>query len=718
MTVLDPTVRFTPTTAVRPVPPPVRAPRPAAEHATEPAGPASHFRADIQGLRAIAVGLVVLNHVTGWPGGGYVGVDVFFVISGFLITGLLLRERERSGRISFRDFYVRRARRILPAAIVVLAVTSVASQVLFLGDRANRVVEDSLWSLAFAANVGFALQGTDYSDSSTAHSPMQHFWSLSVEEQFYVAWPLLILAVTALVVGRRRRVALGGAMLAVCTASFAWSVHATAASPTTAYFSTFTRAWELGVGALVAVSAASLHRLPDAVRAVAAWAGLGGIVVAALAYSSQTPFPGAAAALPVLSAAALVAFGNAPGGPGRPWLLTSRPMRFVGDVSYSLYLWHWPVVVLLGVVISTGTWTFAATAIALSVLLAVASYLLIERPLLTAGSRRAVPAGAQPRGAVVAHRVRSAAALTVIGAVTAVACVALLPDRRPTGGALGAMPAAADASLAPLAEQIRNSLEATEWGPLHPALSDLSTARAPEWGIDLCLDVDGSNVARCRYGSPTAPRRVAVLGDSIALSWVPGLRAALPADQWAVQLLTWRECPNITAPTRGMKEPVHTSCMEHREWALDRIAEDPPDLVVMSNNYGAPLVDPVADPSAVWRAGTEEIVARVHATGARALVLAAPPTSVALEECATALNSPADCVLPVPDAYDLSASVERRAAETQGATWVDTRDWFCFEGRCPAVVGSTPVYIDHMHLTAEYSRRLAPQLLQALLGTA
>ena len=709
MTLLATPPRPVPRTAVRARPPVV-----AARAATS--GHRSHFRPDIQGLRALAVGLVVLNHVTGRPGGGYVGVDVFFVISGFLITGLLVRERERSGRISFRDFYARRARRILPAAVVVLAATSVVSQVLFLGDRANRVVQDSLWSLAFAANIGFARQGTDYADTSTAHSPVQHFWSLSVEEQFYLGWPLLVLAVTALVAGRGRRAALAGAMSAVCAASFAWSVHATAASPTTAYFSTFTRAWELGVGALVAVSAASLHRLPAAVRALAAWAGLGGILVAAFAYSAATPFPGSAAALPVLSTAAVVAFGSAPGGPGGTWLLAGRPVRFLGDISYSLYLWHWPVVVLLGAAMGTGTWIFWAAAVTASVLLAVVSHRVVERPLLAPRPRRPVPARADPRLSVVVRRLRSAAALTAVGVVTAGACIALLPDHRPSGVPTGVAAVGGDARPTALPDEIRTSLAATQWGPLFPALDDLDAARAPEWGVDQCLDIDAGNVARCTYGSPSAGRRAAVLGDSIALSWVPGLRAALPPDQWSLQMLTWRECPNITAPTRSLKEPVSTSCRKHREWALDRITQDPPDLVIMSNNYAAPLVDDGADVSATWRAGTEEIVGRVRATGAQVLVLAAPPGSVALEKCATAFSSPADCVAPVREAYDASTAAERAATEAVGGTWVDTTSWFCAERRCPAVVGTTPVYIDHLHLTAEYSRRLAPQLREALPG--
>ncbi|MBJ7450666.1 MAG: acyltransferase, partial [Blastococcus sp.] len=395
-----------------------------------------HYRPDIQGLRAVAVGLVVADHVFGWPAGGFIGVDVFFVISGFLITSLLVRERSRTGRISFRAFYARRARRLLPAALVALAATTLATYLVFLGGRFQETVNDVVWAALFGANINFARQGTDYFEGTAAPSLVQHFWSLSVEEQFYVVWPALILLAFAVGgLGRRRRgahaappgsplLALWVLLGAVTAASFAWSVHATDTSPVTAYFSTFTRAWELGVGALVAISVAQLQRLPLALRALLAWSGLAVIAVAAFTIDEGTPFPGTAASLPVLGSALLLAWGGSPGGPGTRWALGSAPAGFLGAISYSLYLWHWPVLIIAGALLTPGSTVFYAATVGVALALATVSYYCVEQPVLHTNwllpHRPVDPARARPvfvRAGAVGLGAAAVAVLTVVAVV-------------------------------------------------------------------------------------------------------------------------------------------------------------------------------------------------------------------------------------------------------------------------------------------------------------
>lgn len=351
-----------------------------------PTSPHPTPRRDIQGLRALAVVAVVGAHAVGWPRGGFVGVDVFFVVSGFLITGALLREVRTTGGIRLAAFAGRRARRILPAALVVLAVTAAIASAIFHRARAEQTLLDALWTAGFAANWRFAALGTDYFHADDAVSPLQHYWSLAVEEQFYLVWPLLLLAVVSLLPAATRRgpwsaVAVCTLAAAVATASFAWALVQSGDAAVAAYFSTLTRAWELAAGAIVATCAPVLARMPRALGGTLSWLGLAAIVVAfAVIDPEAAGFPAPWALLPI-GATVLVLAGGAAGDPRHRHLfpLTNPVSVAVGDLSYSLYLWHFPVIVFAAVLLPTreaSTWLVLG---AIGVL-ALASYHLVERP--------------------------------------------------------------------------------------------------------------------------------------------------------------------------------------------------------------------------------------------------------------------------------------------------------------------------------------------------
>jgi peptidoglycan/LPS O-acetylase OafA/YrhL len=343
------------------------------------------FRPDIEGMRAIAVGLVLLFHGYQYPfTGGFVGVDVFFVISGFLITSLLLHEQTKTGRISILGFYARRARRILPASAV-LVVATIFATYYFLGFIAgNSVAEDAKWTAVFAANIHFGLIGTDYLGSQLPPSPLQHMWSLGVEEQFYVVWPGLFLLMVLIVRGSRHRNAMAGVLMVIIGASFAWSVISTMSDATWAYFSPLTRTWELALGALVAVMAPAISRLRTAwVSELLAVCGLAGIAASALLFTETTPYPGSAVALPVVSSAVLIAAGCSNPKTLVGHALSLPPMQWLGARSYSLYLWHWPVLIIAAQYVgvdklsawqNTGLLLMAVVASALS-------YRLVENPV-------------------------------------------------------------------------------------------------------------------------------------------------------------------------------------------------------------------------------------------------------------------------------------------------------------------------------------------------
>ncbi len=390
--------------------------------------PRSSRRRDIEGLRAVAILAVVAYHAGLPVPGGYVGVDVFFVISGFLITQLLWSELSAGGRLSFASFYARRARRLLPSAVLVIVVTVVVS-VAVLGPLEVKVVaKDAVACALYVGNYRFAFQATNYLNAHGPVSPLQNYWSLGVEEQFYLVWPALL--VGASLIGRRSRGrhrqasaerSRGAviAALAVVGALSLWlCVTLTHTDEPWAFFSLPTRAWELAVGGLIALAVPHFRRIPAWALGAIGWAGLGAVAWSLFAFGPQTPFPGAAALLPVLGTGAAIAAGtrSLKAGPAR--LLGLAPLQPIGAVSYTWYLWHWPALILAPYVLGHHLGLAQNVAVAiLSLLLAALTTVFLEQPVrrsawLSARSVRSLVAGG---------------ALSLVGALAAVLIVAAVP---------------------------------------------------------------------------------------------------------------------------------------------------------------------------------------------------------------------------------------------------------------------------------------------------
>ncbi|MGB2922038.1 MAG: acyltransferase [Mycobacterium sp.] len=349
----------------------------------------ANIRLDIQGLRMVAVLAVVAYHLWGWPQGGFVGIDVFFVISGFLVTDSLLRHTEQYGAVAFRDFYWNRVRRIVPVATVVLIATWVASMYVLPPPGARETGIDALFAFFFVANWHFAADGAGYLVAAQSVSPVQHFWVLSIEEQFYLIWPALIFVATLIVIrkawSRTRWMSLAGAIIGlVAAASLAWALYLSATSPSWAFYGTFARVWELGIGALLATAVAGLATMPDMLRPLLSWAGLAVIVASLfLIGDNAAGFPAPWALLPVAGAAMVVAAGVGTEPRFQP-LLRNRASTYLGDISFAPYLVHWPVSIFLATMMETSAY-FYVCVLALSFGLAIACYHFVEIPMRYAG---------------------------------------------------------------------------------------------------------------------------------------------------------------------------------------------------------------------------------------------------------------------------------------------------------------------------------------------
>jgi peptidoglycan/LPS O-acetylase OafA/YrhL len=697
------------------------------------------FRQDIQGLRALAVLLVILDHAKIGPfHGGFVGVDVFFVISGFLITGLLVSEAERTGRASLLGFYARRARRILPAATLVLVVTVAASIAFLSAVEAKGAIEDAVWVTFFAANFKFARDGTDYFQNDTPPSPFQHYWSLAVEEQFYVVWPLLVLLLCVYAAWRVRRSAgarslgprvrdLGVSPLVVIVGiSFAFSVSFSTTDPVSAYFSPFTRAWELGIGALAACLSTRLILLKPSVQALLSWGGLAAVAVAALAFDTATVFPGYAAALPVVGTAALLAGGLRAASWGPQWLLSVPPMRAIGDWSYSLYLWHWPALIIVSEVWKPAVGWRGALVIAVVVPLSAATYYWVENPFRTAKVFRV-------------HRLRGVLlypAVVVLTLPMLAAANTAVEDELNGGGppittsefGQGSDKQHPEFSQDPVVALVQASVKAAQNGyeipaDLKPSLLDLSTD-IPDLGKCQYFEINNDRPL-CPRGDTDGDRTLVLIGDSHARQWVPALDELAKRYGYTAYFLIREGCPSSDVTPWMVHGGPSTDCDAFQEWARQQVEELQPDVVLLgseANRRGftsddGELVDDTVHGSGdematMYREGMEREIDYLSPNTQRVIVIGDPPAVVehpgrCLSERGATLES---CLSPEEKLSLTFIDSLRQAAKNKGVEFVETADWFCADGLCPSVVGDYIAHRDRTHISQSYAGYLTDEL--------
>jgi peptidoglycan/LPS O-acetylase OafA/YrhL len=688
------------------------------------------FRADIQGLRAIAVLLVALNHAgISFLKGGYVGVDVFFVLSGFLITELLFAEASKPIGQGLVDFYSRRARRILPAAALTLVATDIVANQLLNFVRAKEVLQDSIPASLFVANIHFASQGANYFALGQPASPIQHFWSLAVEEQFYIVWPLLLLALAGGGVawrrrsrssadgtrrvtdkGRRRVLA---AVTVIGVASLAWSIYDSHSHPASAYFSTLARAWELALGAALALAGARVGRVPAAWRAALGWIGLLAIVAAAVAFSASTSFPGYAALLPTVGAALVIGAGigaqQARASIGR--VLSVLPLRFIGDRSYTFYLWHWPVLIIAaqykGHALSLGTnLLLLLGAFALSVV----TYAVFENPLRRArwtATNRAlvlwpacVLAVVLVAGYQINHIEQREALLTAVGApqypgsqqaTSSDTATLVAPSSSGSGHALPAVTAAV--------AQVRKGAALPQ--VLHPPVSSvLADHYSPAPGCEASGTQTSSAI--CRQGDLGSHRTIAIIGDSDAEMWIPDLVAIGRRYHWAILPINKSSC---TPPDWYVSRYQSSACTAWYQWMQGEVAKLHPDVTLVTGSFMN--LDTLDGPPALM--GLTSLLQQFEQSSRNVGVIgdtirpASQPVDCLLASHATMRS----CATPYSSSDSEVAGDVATATQSGGGRFIDPTGWFCAGGYCPAVIGDTIVYRDSGgHVTKAYGQAL------------
>jgi len=665
------------------------------------------FRPDVEGLRAVAVVLVVLYHAN-LPGlsGGFVGVDVFFVISGFVITGLLLRERGSTDRTSLVGFYGRRVRRILPAATLVIVTVVVATYAVLGAFYGNPTAVAARWTAVFLANFHFAGIGTNYLNASQPPSPLQNFWSLAVEEQFYLMYPAIFLVAASVRSTVSLRARLIGVLVPIILVSLMLSAVQTGTSPTAAFFSPLTRAWELALGALVAVATPALLRLGAHAAAAMTWVGLAAVAWSAFAYSAATPYPGTAVVVPVVGTALVIAGGSPVPPSGAEALLRLAPFQWLGRLSYSLYLWHWPILIIAAEAAGRNALPFHQNLVwlAASVGAAYVTYRLVENPIR------------HSRHLARSRRLPVALGAVLIAASLIVATVALARNITPGTHSSAATPATVR-SYTPA--EVRRMVDASTGitalpGDLAPSLSGVRA----DWGgppPPCWPSYTQSSVPECVYGDLQSDHTMVLYGDSHAAMWFHVVNAIATLSHWRLAILAKGDCPFADLPFRappGYRSPdgAFTACSQWRTFAHRRIAQLHPDLVVLTQDAN---LGPHDVPYAVgrWQQATTDAIRSLAVPAERVLVMGnIPQTATGGPQCLSLYpDNVQRCSAPVSAYIAGTSRAEQHAAQAAGARYLDMTPWFC-STTCTDVVGHYQPFWDPFHVTATYSMVLSQVL--------
>ena len=607
----------------------------------------------IQGLRALAALLVTLFHAK-WVNGGFIGVDIFYVISGFLITGLLLREIERTGTINFKEFYARRFKRLLPTSFFVLLVTAVASWLLIPATMRSSLGRDIIAASLYVSNYLFAWWQADYQNLDATPSPVIHYWSLAVEEQFYLIWPLLILFFFIAATKFNRKILLTFLVAAVTALSFIFSIYQTETSPIWAFYSLPTRAWELGLGALLVLLP------PIKTKKLVGLLGFIFIIVSAFIFGETTAFPGVNAVLPVLGTVMLISTINS----WPPFLndvANSRMFQWLGEISYPLYLWHWPLLVLPSTYFARPLAIFERIlAIIATIILADLTHRFIEEPFR---KHKTEPTLVFKRSGVI----------TLVSVLIGTAIIFSSSDKIDVSGINGAV-----------------SLAQIKARPL--VYDDGCHANYAQTKSDECI-----------YADTKSDKTMVLYGDSHAAQWFPALVEIASRSGYRLISLTKSACPSVDTVRLDQGGFKMSRCKQWRINTIKRIQEINPDVLIMSSFQYFAQPPRFTDREQWWNDGQRKLLTEVKNISPHLIYITDTPHPLRDIPACLANYSISKCNT-TQRSEDLSIS---------GFNVINPNSWLCSRV-CPAVKDGVVAYRDASHISVDIAIALIPRLTQAL----
>jgi peptidoglycan/LPS O-acetylase OafA/YrhL len=656
------------------------------------------FRPEIQGLRAVAATLVAVYHI--WLGRVSGGVDVFFVVSGFLITKSLIGQASAHGHIALAAFWGGLAKRLLPAACFVLVAVALASTVWLPKARWADTIKEIVASGFYVVNWRLAFDSVDYLARDEALSPVQHFWALSVQGQVYLLWPILV-SLVLLGIARDRarfRTAFTGVLLAVFAGSLAYSVIATRDNQPFAYFNTLARVWEFALGGLLAVLLPTL-RLPAAARVWLGWIGIAAILSCGLVLQVSSVFPGYAALWPTLGAAFVIAAGTSGSGIGADRILASRPLAYLGDISYSLYLWHWPLLIFYRIHVERTHLALheGLGVLAVALVLAALTTRFVENPVRFSRIGAHKPSHALALGAACLGTVVFAAALWTI----------LLLHLRGQDSPVTRV----DDPNYPGAHALDDAGTGafTHSAPIRPGPFAVRNDLPPIYADGCHQETENTSPLRCDYGNRDADQMVALVGGSHAAHWLPALQVIAEREDWRIVTFTKSSCLFSAGPQFHHDGRSYPECAEWNDNVMSELLRLRPTLVFTTSTTAQ--TEPESLPSGVlnaWR--------RLEQAGLGVVAIRDVPwMGFDVSECVDRKGSDSlDCTRRRDEVLAAEDPVAALSTQPKNVHFVDLSRYFCTDSTCLPVAGNIMIYRDRHHITASYARSLADVLQQEM----